>query len=184
MTFWTFFSLIKYRRSSNVIALNKGPCGKRPICHLFLIRKMVMAFATCFLKLDLQPSFYHRQFGLSFHVNYKGTGEYIWDLRESHNNWVALKNECERWAKNSEENLEKDSPYVLLVFAWNQSPRSKAVVQLLNMEKGLVGFPTMTWFSKACSTDLEFHRGTLCPVTTMSYDWLDYELFLVILCNY
>ena len=50
-------------------------------------------------------------------------------------------------AKNSEENLENDSPYVLLVFAWNQSPhrvRSKVVVQLVDMEKGLVGFPTIT----------------------------------------
>ena len=49
--------------------------------------------------------------------------------------------------KNSEENLEKDSPYVLLVFAWNHSPhrvRSKVVVQLVNMEKGLVGFPTIS----------------------------------------
>ena len=55
------------------------------------------------------------------------------------------KDPCE--AKNSEENLEKDSPYVLLVFAWNQSPhrvRSKEVVQLVDMEKGLVGFPTIT----------------------------------------
>ena len=35
----------------------------------------------------------------SVDVNNKGTWEYIyiWDLRESHNNWVALKNECERW---------------------------------------------------------------------------------------
>ena len=50
-------------------------------------------------------------------------------------------------AKNSEENLEKDSPYVLLVFAWNQSPHrvgSKVVVQLVDMEKGFVGFPTIT----------------------------------------
>ena len=48
--------------------------------------------------------------------------------------------------KNSEENLEKDSPYVLLVFAWNQSPHrvgSKVVVQLVDMEKGFVGFPTI-----------------------------------------
>ena len=55
------------------------------------------------------------------------------------------KNPC--WAKNSEKNLEKDSPYVLLVFAWNHSPhrvRSKVVVQLVNMEKGLVGFPTIS----------------------------------------
>jgi hypothetical protein len=65
-------------------------------------------------------------------------------------------------AKNSEENLEKDSPYVLLVFAWNQSPHrvgSKVVVQLVDMEKGFVGFPTIASFSKACPTDLEFHRG-------------------------
>ncbi len=27
-------------------------------------------------------------------------------------------------------------------------------------------------------------NGTLCPVTTMSYDWLDYELLLVMLCDY
>ena len=49
-------------------------------------------------------------------------------------------------AKNSEENLEKDSPYVLLVFAWNQSPHrvgSKVVVQLVDMEKGFVGFSTI-----------------------------------------
>ena len=55
------------------------------------------------------------------------------------------KNPC--WAKNSEENLEKDSPYVLLVFAGNQGPqrvRPKIVVQLVDMEKGLVGFPTIT----------------------------------------
>jgi hypothetical protein len=48
--------------------------------------------------------------------------------------------------KKSEENLEKDSPYVLLVFAWNQSPHrvgSKVVVQLVDMEKGFVGFPTI-----------------------------------------
>ena len=50
------------------------------------------------------------------------------------------------WNQNSEEN------YVLLVFAWNQSPhrvRSKVVVQLVDMEKGLVGFPTITWFTTA-----------------------------------
>ena len=44
-------------------------------------------------------------------------------------------------------NLEKDSPYVLLVFAGNQSPhriRPEIVVQLVDMEKGLVGFPTFT----------------------------------------
>ena len=49
-------------------------------------------------------------------------------------------------AKNSEENLENDSPYVLLVFAWNQSLHrvgSKVVVQLVDMEKGFVGFPTI-----------------------------------------
>lgn len=52
-------------RSSNIIALNKGPRGKRPIGLQLLIRKMSMALATRSLKLDLQPSFRHLQFGLS-----------------------------------------------------------------------------------------------------------------------
>jgi len=72
----------------------------------------------------------------------------IYEILESHIiiEWLSRMNVKDEYcgAKNSEENLEKDSPYVLLVFDWNQSPRSKAVVQLLNMEKGLVGFPTMT----------------------------------------
>ena len=48
-------------------------------------------------------------------------------------------------AKNSEENLEKDSPHVLFVFAWYEELhciRPEIVVQLVNTEKGFVWFPT------------------------------------------
>ena len=85
--------------------------------------------------------------------NNKGTGEYIYiyEILESHTiiEWLSRMNVKDEYcgAKTSEENLEKDSPYVLLVFAWNKIPhrvRSKEVVQLVDMEKGLVGFPTIT----------------------------------------
>ena len=49
-------------------------------------------------------------------------------------------------AKNSEENLEKDSPHLLFVFAWYEGLhciRPEIVVQLVNMEKGFVWFPTI-----------------------------------------
>ena len=54
-------------------------------------------------------------------------------------------------AKNSEENLEKDSPHVLFVFAWYEGLhciRPEIVVQLVNMEKGFVWFPTIACLSK------------------------------------
>ena len=62
--------------------------------------------------------------------------------------------------KNSEENLEKDSPHVLFVFAWYEGLhciRPEIVVQLVNMEKGFVWFPTIACLSKTCPTDSEFH---------------------------
>jgi len=49
--------------------------------------------------------------------------------------------------KNSEENLEKNSPYVLLVFLGDQGLhgiRPEVVMQFVDVEKGLVGFPTIT----------------------------------------
>ena len=59
-------------------------------------------------------------------------------------------------AKNSEENLEKDSPHVLFVFAWYEGfhcIRPEIVVQLVNMEKGIVWFPTIACLSKTCPTN-------------------------------
>ena len=50
------------------------------------------------------------------------------------------------WEKNSEENLEKDSPYVLLVFPGDEglhriSPQ--VVVKLAHVQEGLVRFPSI-----------------------------------------
>jgi hypothetical protein len=45
-------------------------------------------------------------------------------------------------AKNSEENLEKDSPHVLFVFAWYEERhciRPEIVVQLVNTGKLIIG---------------------------------------------
>ena len=58
-------SILDAFRSSNIIALNKGPRGKRPIGLQLLLRKMSMALAIRSLKLDLMPSFRQLQFGLS-----------------------------------------------------------------------------------------------------------------------
>ena len=66
--------------------------------------------------------------------------------------------------KNSEENLEKDSPHVLFVFAWYAGLhciRPEIVVQLVNTEKGFVWFPTIACLSLICPTDSEFHSGAL-----------------------
>ena len=72
---------------------------------------------------------------------------------------------------NSEENLEKDSPHVLFVFAWYEGLhciRPEIVAQLVNMEKGLVRFPTIAGLSKSCPTDSEFHSGAHVPVATVA----------------
>ena len=60
------------------------------------------------------------------------------------------------WVKNSEENLDKDSPHVLLVFAWYEGLhciRPEIVVQLVDMEQGFVWFPTIARLSKTCPTN-------------------------------
>ena len=76
-------------------------------------------------------------------------------------------------AKNSEENLEKDSPHVLFVFAWYERLsciRPEIVVQLVNMEKGFVWFPTIACLSKTCPADSEFHSGALVSVAPMAVE--------------
>ena len=86
-------------------------------------------------------------------------------------------------AKNSEENLEKDSPHVLFVFAWYEGLyciHPEIVVQLVNMEKGFVWFPTIACLSKACPTDSKFHSGALVSVTPVSVDCF-YHKFLFIM---
>ena len=85
--------------------------------------------------------------------------------------------------KNSEENLEKDSPHVLFVFAWYEGLhciRHEIVVQLVNMEKGFVWFPTIACLSKTCPTDSEFHSGALVSVTPVAVDCF-YHKFLFIM---
>jgi hypothetical protein len=78
-----------------------------------------------------------------------------------------------RFAKNSEENLEKDSPHVLFEFTWYEGLHCicpEIVVQLVNMEKGLVRFPTIACLTKTCPTDSEFHSGALVSVATVAVD--------------
>ena len=48
--------------------------------------------------------------------------------------------------KNSEENLEKDSPYVLLMFPGDEVLHSispQVVVKLVHVQEGLVRFPSI-----------------------------------------
>ena len=48
--------------------------------------------------------------------------------------------------ENSEENLEKDSPYVLLVFPGDEGLHgisSQVVMKLVNVQEGLVRFPSL-----------------------------------------
>ena len=87
-------------------------------------------------------------------------------------------------AKNSEENLEKDSPHVLFVFAWYEGLhciRPEIVVQLVNMEKGLIWFPTIACLSKTCPTDSKFHSGALVPVATVAVDCFNHKFLFIML---
>ena len=48
--------------------------------------------------------------------------------------------------KNSEENLEKDSPYHLLMFTWNQDLHcigSQIIVELVDMQESFIWLPTI-----------------------------------------
>ena len=88
-----------------------------------------------------------------------------------------------RIVKNSEENLEKDSPHVLLVFAWYEGLhciRLAIVVQLVNMEKGFVWFPTIACLSKTCPTDSEFHSGALVSIATVAVRFYHKFLFVMV----
>ena len=74
-------------------------------------------------------------------------------------------------------------PHVLFVFAWYEGLhciRPEIVVQLVNMEKGFVWFPTIACLSKVCPTDSEFHSGTLVSVAPVSVDRF-YHKFLFIM---
>ena len=72
------------------------------------------------------------------------------------------------WQKNSEENLEKDSPHVLFVFAWYEGLHCicpEIVMQLVNMEKGFVRFPIIACLSKPAQRTLNsiVERSCLSP---------------------
>ncbi len=54
------------------------------------------------------------------------------------------------------------------------------VVQLVNMEKGFVWFPTIACLSKTWPTDSEFHSGALVSVATVAVDCV-YNKFLFIM---
>ena len=75
--------------------------------------------------------------------------------------------------KNSEENLDKDSPYHLLMFT------CIGIVELVDMEESFIRLPTIARLTESCPTDLELHRATPLSIATMSVDSFHSELLLV-----
>ena len=61
---------------------------------------------------------------------------------------------------NSEENLEKDSLYVLFVFPGDEGLHSispEVVVKLVHVHEGLVRFPGIAAFAEASQANFELH---------------------------
>jgi len=90
-------------------------------------------------------------------------------------------------AKNFEENIEKDSPHVLFAFAWYEGLhciRPEIVVQLVNMEKDFVWFPTIACLSKTCPTGSEFHSGALASVAPVAVDRFYHNFLLVMIGDF
>ena len=72
------------------------------------------------------------------------------------------------------------------MFAWYEGLhciRPEIVVQLVNMEKGFVWFPTIACLSKACPTDSEFHSGALVSVTSVSVDCFYHKFLFIMMGN-
>ena len=75
--------------------------------------------------------------------------------------------------KNSEENLDKDSPYNLLMFTWDQGLHCigpQIIVELVDMEETFIRLPTIARLTESCPTDLEFHCASTLSIATMSVD--------------
>ena len=68
--------------------------------------------------------------------------------------------------------------YMCLLGIKVRNTHPKVVVQLVYMEKCLVGLPAISL------SDLEFQCGEFGSVNTVSDDRLDHEFLLVMLCDY
>jgi len=80
-------------------------------------------------------------------------------------------------AKKSEENLEKILRTCYLC-SLGMRDFIEIVVQLVNMEKGFVWFPTIACLSKTCPTDSKFHSGALVPVATVAVDCFNRKILV------
>ena len=88
--------------------------------------------------------------------------------------------------KNSEENLENDSPYVLLVFPGDEGLHSispQVVVKLVHVQESLVGFPGIAGFAEASPANFELHGGSLVAIAAVADDRLNNEPLLVMLSD-
>ena len=86
--------------------------------------------------------------------------------------------------KNSEENLEKDSPYVLLVFPGDEGLHSispQVFVKLVHVQEGLVRFPGIAGFAEASPAKFELHGRSLVAIAAVADDRLNDELLLIML---
>ena len=86
--------------------------------------------------------------------------------------------------KNSEENIEKDSLHLLLMFPRDEGLHligPKVIMKLVYMREGLAWFPTVTRLAKFCPTQFEFHSTSLGSVTTMVVNGFYHELLFVVL---
>ena len=77
---------------------------------------------------------------------------------------------------NSEENLEKDSPYVLLVFPGDEGLHSispQVVVELVHVQESLVRFPGIAGFAEASPADFELHGRSFVAIAAVADDRLN-----------
>ena len=76
---------------------------------------------------------------------------------------------------------------MLFVFAWYEGLhciRPEIVVQLVNMEKGFVWFPTIACLSKTYPTDSEFHSGALVSVAKVAVDCFNHKFLFIMMGDF
>ena len=82
-----------------------------------------------------------------------------------------------------QENLEKDSPW-LLVLPWNERLHgigAQVIMELVHMHEGLVWFPAVAGLVESRPSDVELQGGSSIAVAAMSKDRLNDELLLIVL---
>ena len=91
-----------------------------------------------------------------------------------------------RVKKNSEENLDKDSLPFLLMFPRDERLHSvgpEVFMELIDMEQGLIRFPSIARLAESVPAYLEFHRAPSCSIPAMALNGFNHELLFVVLCH-